>query len=337
MPETFILTDKSLSGLKKSEWLAELSAIAGEVGQYQTLGPRHVMTCIDLAPHADATRDTTLLVTFETMQGIQLQSDIGQPFGWEMVRAQDWSHLGLISDGDTWFRAAQIYALFDQLTDDGFFESFDRVLFYGAGPCGYAAAAFSVAAPGARVLTVQPQATLDSRITEWDNRFAHMRRTSFTDRYGYAPDMLDAADQAFVVYDPAQDLDAMHASLFTRPNVTKLRMRYMGGALQGDLILMNLLDELLVNLADGTLDTVQFAKLARARRNHRAYIRNLLGHVDQAQRPYLSMVLCRSVVSRLKMPRIKHRLKQLEFDAAAGVFTPPPPREGAGTAVADDS
>ena len=40
---------------------------------------------------------------------------------------------------------------------------------------------------------MQPQATLDPRVAEWDDRFLHMRRTDFTDRYGYAPDMLDAA------------------------------------------------------------------------------------------------------------------------------------------------
>lgn len=335
MPNTIDLTDKSLSGLKKSEWLAQLSEIATAAGEFRALGPRHIMTCIDQMPDDDGAAPTTLLVTFETMQGIQLQSDIGQPLGWDMVRGQNWSHLGVISDGDTWFREPHVYALFDQLTDEGYFEAFDRVIFYGAGPCGYAAAAFSVAAPGARVLAVQPQATLDPRITEWDNRFTHLRRTSFTDRYGYAPDMLDAADQAFVIYDPAQDLDAMHAALFTRPNVTKLRLRYMGGALQGDLIAMGVLEDLLVGLADATLDLKQFARIARARRDHRSYLRNLIGHTDVAQRPYLAMLVCRNVVERLKMPRVRQRLRQLEQDAADGLFTPPPPRHG--TALPDET
>jgi hypothetical protein len=50
----------------------------------------------------------------------------------------------------------------------GFFDDFDQVVFYGAGQCGYAAAAFSVATPGATVVAIQPQATLDPRVTEWD-------------------------------------------------------------------------------------------------------------------------------------------------------------------------
>ena len=314
------LSDRSLSGLKKREWLAQLSEIAEDSGEFETLGTQHVAARID-GVEVDS---GTLLVTFETVQGIQLQSDIGQPLGWDLVRTQGWSSLCVISDGDTWFRDPQVYAMFDRLTDDGYFEEFDRVVFYGAGPCGYAAAAFSVALPGAVVLAVQPQATLDPRVTEWDNRFTHMRRTSFTDRYGYAPDMLDAAAQGYVLFDPTEDLDAMHAALFTRPNVTKLRLRHMGDALQGDLIEMDILDELLIAVAEGSLTEKRFARLARARRNHSPYLRNLLGHLDSTQRPYLATMLCRNVVQRMHAPRIRRRLDALEKAARDGEFTAPP-------------
>lgn len=313
------LSDRSLSGLKKREWLTQLAEIAQDSGDFDTLGTRHVAARIDGVNVGSG----TLLVSFETVQGIQLQSDIGQPLGWDLVRTQGWSSLCVISDGDTWFRDPQIYAFFDRLTDDGYFEEFDRVVFYGAGPCGYAAAAFSVASPGAVVLAVQPQATLDPRVTEWDSRFTHMRRTSFTDRYGYAPDMLDAAAQGYVLFDPSEDLDAMHAALFTRPNMTKLRLRHMGDALQGDLIEMDILDELLISVADDTLTEQRFATLARARRNHPAYLRNVLGHLDATQRPYLAMLLCRNVVGRMNAPRIKRRLDALEKSAREGEFTAP--------------
>ncbi|MDX5383379.1 MAG: phosphoadenosine phosphosulfate reductase [Rhodobacterales bacterium] len=327
MPDTEILPNRSLSGLKKREWITQLAAIAEEYGSFEDLGGRHFATRID--------GDDTLLVSFETVQGIQLHSDLGQPLGWDMVRDKGWSHLCLISDGDTWFRDPQVYALFDRLTDEGYFEEYERVIFYGAGPCGYAAAAFSVASPGAIVLAVQPQATLDPRVTEWDNRFAHMRRTSFTDRYGYAPDMMDAAHQGYVLYDPAEDLDAMHAALFTRPNVTKLRLRYMGDALQGDLVEMEILAPLLTLAAEGGLTCRAFARLARARREHPAYLRGLLGHLDAQHRPYLALLLCRNVVERMNAPRIRRRLDGLEKSAAAGEFTPPPPaRNGNGAAAA---
>lgn len=63
-----------------------------------------------------------------------------------MVKTRQWSSLSLISEGDTWFRDPAVYRYFDRLVDDRFFEGFDEVLFFGAGPCGYAAAAFSVCA-----------------------------------------------------------------------------------------------------------------------------------------------------------------------------------------------
>ena len=222
--------------------------------------------------------------------------------------------------------AFAVFRYIDRLIDDGFFEDFDQVIFYGAGPCGYAAAAFSVAAPGAKVVVVQPQATLDPRVTEWDDRFTHMRRTSFTNRYGYAPDMLDAADQAFVLYDPAEDLDAMHAALFTRPNVTKLRMRFMGGALQTDLMEMQILLRLLAKVGTGKLDEDSFAKLYRARRDYNRYLRGLMARLDSRERYYMTALLCRNVVRRLvTAPRFRHRFAALEREAEAGNIKLPPP------------
>lgn len=211
--------EASLAGLSQAAWKQRIEDIAEENGMFQPLGPRHFATFIDEKP--------TLLVTFETVQGIRALSDTARPFGFDMVRAQGWSHLCVVSDGDTWFRNPKVYGFFDRLIDDGFFEDFRQVVFYGAGPCGYAAAAFSVAAPGATVIAVQPQATLEPRRTEWDDRFPQMRRTSFTDRYGFAPEMLDAVQAAFVLYDPRETQDAMHATLFDRPGVHRLRLTNM--------------------------------------------------------------------------------------------------------------
>jgi len=311
--------DTPMVGLSKADWLERLEAVADEHGYFQPLGKRHYAAFVDEKP--------TLLVTFETIQGIQALSDTGQPVGWEMVKGLGWSHLCLISDGDTWFRDPRVFGYFDRLIDDGFFEDFDQVIFYGAGPCGYAAAAYSVASPGAKVVVVQPQATLDPRVTEWDDRFTHMRRTSFTDRYGYAPDMLDAADEAFVFYDPAENLDAMHTALFTRPNVTKLRMRYMGGALQTDLMEMQILLRILAKVGTGKMDYQTFAKFYRARRDYTRYLRGLMARLDTGERYYLTATLCRNVVDRLKTaPRFRQRLAALEREAEAGNVNLPPVR-----------
>lgn len=293
-----------LSGLGPEDWQTALAEIGAARGFHAALGSLHQAVFVESGD--------TLLVTFENADTVRGQQAGAVPLGFDMVREHGWSHLCLLSAGDTWFRANAVYGFFDQLSDDGFFDDFETVVFYGAGPGGYAAAAYSVASPGARVMAVQPQATLDPRVTEWDDRFVEMRRISFTNRYGYAPDMLDAAAQAVVLYDQYQTLDAMHAALFTRSNVDKLRMPFMGGALQDDLQDMDLTATLLLTLAEGKLDTLSFAQLLRARRNHAPYLRRLLAHLDAADRPGMALRLCRNVVARMNAPRFRRRLAALE-------------------------
>ena len=220
-----------------------------------------------------------------------------------------------MSDGNTWFRDPQVYAYFDRLVDDGFFDEFEQVIFYGSGSCGYAAAAFSVAAPGATVIAVQPQATLDPRVTEWDDRFVKMRRANFTTRYGYAPDMLDAAEQAFVLYDPYVTRDAAHAAMFTRPNVKKLRLPNMGKALQSELMKMDILLPLIVTAADDNLTTLKFAKMMRVRRDNRAYLHRLMQKLDSENRGPLTKMLCENVIGRFKAPRFANRLAKFDVEA----------------------
>ncbi|MDW4497512.1 phosphoadenosine phosphosulfate reductase [Sulfitobacter sp. D35] len=254
----------------------------------------------------------TLLVSFESRQGIQALSPSGHPFGWDMAQGFGWSHMGLICDGDTWFRDPAVFAFFDNLSDEGVFDGYDEVLFYGAGPCGYAAAAFSVAAPGARVLAIQPQATLDPDLAGWDPRFVELRRIDFRRRYGYAPRMLDAAARAYVIYDPMQREDAMHAALFAAPHVTRLTLPNMGSALQTDLLEMDVLYELLAMAADMSLERHAFSMMMRARRDHPPYLRRLLARLERDERTGLAEMLCRNVAARLDDGRFLNKLQRLQ-------------------------
>ncbi|WP_083100803.1 phosphoadenosine phosphosulfate reductase [Pseudophaeobacter leonis] len=315
MQENLEILNEDLSGLKAAQWESRLAAITEELGMFQPLGRKHCATFLD--------QGNTLLVTFETVQGIHNLSKLAQPLGFEMVKSEGWSHLGVLSSGDTWFRDARVFGFFDQLIDDGFFDEFDSVIFYGAGPCGYAAAAFSVAAPGAAVVAIQPQATLDPRMTEWDDRFTEMRRVSFSDRYGYAPDMLDAAKQAHIFYDPYEQLDAMHAALFSRKNVTRVRLANLGAEIQTRMIEMKILLPTLKLAADGQLSDTAFAKLFRVRRDNASYLRSLMARLDHLERPFLQTLLCRNVVSRMRAPRFRRRLQNLEQRAAEGEFQMP--------------
>ncbi len=303
----------------ETAWWDSLELIGDDAGYYEPLGARHAAFFSDQGP--------TLLVSFERAEDIRASAADQLPMAFGLTKPQGWSSLTLICDGDTWYRDPAVYAYFDRLVDDAFFEDFDRVVFYGAGACGYAAAAFSVAAPGATVIALQPQATLDPRVAGWDQRFLEHRRTSFTDRYGFAPDMLEGAGHGFVLYDPSQVMDAMQAALFTRPYVTQLPCPYIGARIEQIFTEMGILTPMLEAACQGTFSAATFWSLYRARRNAPRYLRGLAAVLDQRERPFLTAILCRNAVARLNGPRFRARLAQLEEQLGAQGITLPPLRE----------
>lgn len=287
-----------LSGLDQAAWLEQIEELGEERGYFEPLGKGHSVILTDEGP--------TLIVTFETIESIREGSDSHEPMGWELVDGKGWSNLSLIAHGDSWFRDPAVYGYFDRLVDDGFFEDFDQVVFYGADMCAYAAAAFSVVAPGATVIAIQPQATLDPAVTPWDRRFPSMRRVDFTNRYGYAPDMIEGADKVFIFHDPDEVLDAVHAGLFSRANVTHVPCRRLGDQLEADLWRMGVMPGLIDQAAEGTLEaTTAFAAYREGRRIHMPYLRSLLDRLQDQGRHRLVQMLCNSVVKRMNAPRFR--------------------------------
>jgi len=290
--------------LNDSDWLARIEEMGEIEGYFLPLGGAHSALFADRGP--------VLLVSFETVASIRARGGAQLPLGFTVSEPAGHSSLTLICETEDWFRDPAVYAYFDRLVDEAFFEDFDRVVFYGAGSCGYAAAAFSVAAPGATVLALAPQATLDPRLTGWDERFAHKRRLTFTDRYGFAPDMLDGAAQAFVLFDPRERFDAMHAALMARPQVQLLPCRGFGAGIEDALAEMDVLEPILTLACAGRLEPKGFWRLMRARRNSPRYLRSLAGKLDAANRHWLEALVCTNAEARLGIPRFRNRLTQLE-------------------------
>lgn len=259
------------TALTEAEWLARLDELGDELdeegGAFAPLGADHA------AFYDDA--GDTLLVSFEQVSTIRARQPDHRPFGFSLARGQGWSSLSLIARQPRWFRDDDLVAYFDAQIDDGFFDRFRRVLFYGEGMCGYAACAYSVAAPGATVLAVAPQATLDPEIAGWDSRFPASRGLDFTTRFGFAPDMLDGSRNAFVIYDTAQAFDHMHAMLFRRPFVTLMRCRGLGEDTGQALHRLGASQPLIVAAAQGKLTPALFHRLMRARRQDADYLTGL--------------------------------------------------------------
>ena len=302
---------KALAGLKGEAWLDALDEVVEALGHFEPIGPNHSAAFIDQSP--------TLIVSFDSHQNICRRDENCAPAGWPTAEANGWSHLALISDGDTWFRDPYVYGYFDRLVDDGFFEDFDRVVFYGAGMGAYAAAAYSVVSPGATVVALQPQATLAADKAHWDSRFPKMRRTDFSSRYGYAPDMIEGAGDVFVLHDPMEAFDAMHASLFDAPYVHHHRVRLMARDLEAELRLMDCIEPLLEEAAEGALTARSIAEILRVRRNYARYIRRMMGRMQDEDRPFREAMICRNFIRRGGGPRFRKRLEDLE---AGGVRLP---------------
>ena len=286
----------------RQSWLALIDLIGEEEGYFQTVGPHHWAMFVEDSP--------TLIVSFETID--QARSRPGQmPLAHHVAAAKGWSHLCLIADGPTWYRDPAVYAYFDRLVDDAFFEDFDRILFYGAGAASHAACAFSVAAPGAQVLAVNPVATVNPAQTGWDDRFRAARRMNFTHRYGYAPDMVDGCAHLSMIFDPRHKPDAMHAALFNAPYAARLMTRYGGPEIETVLSRLGILTEVMIQATEGTLTEASFAKLWRKRRDDAAYLKYLLGDVEDGGHKARAVAVCTNVVNRLKISRFRKRLAEL--------------------------
>jgi hypothetical protein len=283
-------------------WLALIDRIGEDEGYFQTLGPRHWAMFVDDGPR--------LLVTFETIETARARP--GQmPLGHEIAAQMGWSHLCLIAEEAPWFRDPAVWAYFDRLVDEAFFEDFDRVAFYGAGPLGYAACAYSVVAPGARVLALAPPATLEPGTAGWDNRHRAARRLDFTSRYGFAPDMIEGAARVTLVSDPLQRLDQMHAALFRGPQVLHLPARHAGADLETCFARLDILAPLIIAAVEGNLTPSAFARLWRKRRDDASVLRSLHQAVEARGSLTRMRALCENVTRRLNIPRYRKRLAEM--------------------------
>lgn len=268
-----------------AEWLARLDELGDELGCFTPLGAHHA------AFFADG--DDTLIVSFETVTECRATGPAHKPLGLLVAEANGWSHLGLIARAPRWYRDIDVLDFFDAQIDEGFFESFKRVLFYGAGMAGYAACAFSLTAPGATVLAIAPQATLDPEIAPWERRFKWARRLDFRSRFGYAPDMLDGSRNAFILYDPSLRDDAMQATLFRRPFVHMLSTPRLYGPTPDALARMDLLAPLMELAATGHLNGAKLAKLLRKRHADADHLRALTRRIARSERPGLTEIAAR--------------------------------------------
>ncbi|KIN70654.1 Galactosyltransferase Lgt5 [Sulfitobacter noctilucae] len=231
----------------------------------------------------------TLVVTFDNLDIAMTKRDDRRPWGYSFIKAQGWSMLSVLSGGWTWYREQWVSDQFDQLKSEGFFKQFKRVVFYGASMGGYAACAFSPAAPGCDVVAISPQSTLDKTIVPWESRYKVAWDNDYTGPYGDAAEVSKAARRVYILYDPYEPLDAGHAMRFTNENIQHLRAPLLGHRLGSSLNQMGILTPIVLGALTGTLTSHDYYQLLRTRKESPRYQRELFkravktGHKDLAR------------------------------------------------------
>ncbi len=251
-----------------ADWDQIATALAGQEGWYRSGDNGHSLL---FTPRS---RDT-LVVTFDNLDITMTKRTDRRPWGYNFIKGQGWSMLGVLAGGWTWYREPWVYDQFDQLKADGFFKQFQRVVFYGASMGGYAACAFSPAAPGCDVVAISPQSTVDKTIVPWETRYKVVWDRDFSGKYGDAAAVSKAAGKVSILYDPYEPLDAQHAARFRHSNVTHLRAPLLGHRLGSSLNQMGILNPIILGALDGSLTPYAYYRLLRARRDSVRYQREL--------------------------------------------------------------
>lgn len=292
--------------MSRADAVARHAEIGAAEGFHRDIGEEHSALFV--------AGGSTLLVTFENLDHVAGRGEERLPWGYGLATARGWSLLGLMAHGWTWYREEAVFDFFDELRRDGFFDRFERVVFYGASMGGYAAATFARAAPGATVIAICPQATLSRDIAPWETRYRKAWKRDFSpgSRYSFAPDGARTASRVYLFHDPSAPLDAMHAALFREGPIVRLNCRRMGHRMASLWQGMGILKPVILGCVEGTLTPGEFFLLLRARRGNPRYERELLEALQSRGRPDLVRRLCTSVLARRRAPRFRRALKEAE-------------------------
>lgn len=284
-------------------WAGIARGLAGPDGFFRD-GAGHSLLYVPRSPEV-------LVVTFDNLDIAMTKREERRPWGYDFIEKQGWSMLGVMANGWTWYRDPWVFAEFDRLRDDGFFARFGSVVFYGASMGGYAACAFSPACPGADVVAISPQSTLDRALVPWERRYRSAWGYDYSGPYGDAAAVSSAARQVTIFYDPYAKADAAHVARFGGTNVAKLRAPLMGHRLGTALQQMGVLSPVILEALAGTLTPASFYRRLRLRHRFPRYQWELFQRAIARGRPGLARKTGRWVLAQGSHPAIRRAMKEL--------------------------
>ncbi len=169
---------------------------------------------------------TRLLVSFDNLSNVNDADVMREPWGFRFAKDNGLSHLGVMAHVGDWYRDAGLIDRVTRLRDEGFFDGYDRVVFAGVSMGAYAALAFASLVPGAHVIAINPQTTLDPERVPWETRYATGRRQDWTLPLADAAALTRDLGRVNLFYDPYHTLDQWHVDRLQGDNLRIFRCRY---------------------------------------------------------------------------------------------------------------
>jgi hypothetical protein len=259
--------------------------------------------------------DKTLLVTFDHLDATYDEAGQPEPWAFKFAVQNGWSILGVVSKKHVWFREEALHDVLVDLEVSGFFANFDKVVFAGGSKGGYGALAFSSLCPGATVIAINPQSTLDIGLAPWEKRYPV---APWSGRFKDGAEEAKSANTVYLFYDPYCELDRLHAVRIAGPNTVQFRCWYLEHAIATCFQKMGILKEVMGGIIRGDLTETGFWQLYRARRRALRFARNLFVHTLEKGHYRLALRVCDSQISG---PDSKYfRMRKAMFIAKEGSF-----------------
>lgn len=208
-----------------------------------------------------------LLITFDNLSNVGDESVEREPWAFKFARDEGLSHLGVMAHVSDWYRDGGLMTRFEQLAEQGFFDGYERVVFAGVSMGGYAALAYSSFVPGAHVIAINPQSTLNPELVPWETRYENGRRQDWTLPLADAAELTATAGRVNVFYDPYHELDQQHVDRLSGDNIRIFKCWFSNHKTAVFLRKIDALKPVMSHVIFDELTEAEFYRLYRKRRN----------------------------------------------------------------------
>lgn len=252
-----------------------------------------------------------LVISFDNLSSVRDPSLARLPWGYEFIRKFGWSHLGVMSFQPNWFRDPALFEFLLRQRDAGLFARFGRVALMGTSMGAYGAAAFASLVPGATVIALSPQSTLDPALVPWESRFAAGRKRDWSGPFRDAAAEARSAGRVYLFYDPLFQPDRQHAERFAGANVLHLKTRHSGHKSALFLRRAGLLSRVTEAAIRGELTEAGFYRLYREGREIPWFLNALTENVMARNRPALIQRTLRHIETGGRAPMAASMARRL--------------------------